>query len=456
MKTLKKLFLALGIGGWALASATGARATNNTSAGAIQAIQQAADPSAAVAAYANGVAADRNNPQIYAAYVGKMVELGLPEIAFHQAETLTTMQSDNGLGWGVVAYVDARRGQMPEAISAIVLAGQFAPENALVQRTAGELCAWYDLKADKATLSDATRDALAKIRVGLKDRAAFTEAYNTATKAYQSESSSAETSQAPVSSIAPQVQPQDYYSGIGNPYPSTSYYPDYAYADYGYYDSGPGWVAPAPWWWWQPVGFFGGCDFFPFTSVVVFNHHGFFHQHFHDGHDGFFAHSDHFFHNTHHGGSFFGSPARAHFAARASDAFHFHGAPAPTRTLSQMRTSQSFRDSNAQRFNGSAPRTSVNRNFALRMPTGRTWNSPAFAQRTWSGQQRAWTPQTFRSPAFRSPAFAAPRQSAPPTMAFRGGVPRGFVGGGGGFQGGGGRSFGGGHGGGGGHMGTRR
>src|SRR6478752_599737 len=49
---------------------------------------------------------------------------------------------------------------------------------------------------------------------------------------------------------------------------------------------------PAPWWWWQPVGFFGGFDFFPFTTVVVFNHRNF-----------FFKHHDHFFH--HGNGRFF-------------------------------------------------------------------------------------------------------------------------------------------------------
>ena len=41
---------------------------------------------------------------------------------------------------------------MPEAISAINLAGQFAPDNPFVQRTAGEIIAWYD--ADPARYGD--------------------------------------------------------------------------------------------------------------------------------------------------------------------------------------------------------------------------------------------------------------------------------------------------------------
>ena len=139
-----------------------AATADETTADTIQAMQQASDPSAAVTAYANGIATDRNNPKIYAAYVNKMIELGLPELAYRQAEYLTGLDSNNGLGWGVVAYVDARRGQMPEAISAIVLAGQFAPENAFVQRTAGELAAWYDLKAEKSTLSEIRKTASQK------------------------------------------------------------------------------------------------------------------------------------------------------------------------------------------------------------------------------------------------------------------------------------------------------
>jgi len=152
----------------------------------VQAIQQATDPSAAVTAYANGIALDRNDPKLYEAYVARMVDFGLPELAYHQARMLTTLQSSNGLAWGVVAYVDARRGQMADAILAVNLAGQFAPENKFVAHTAGELLAWYDLKADK-TLPENARQGLAKIRALLGKQAAFTGAYDTACKAYQAQ-----------------------------------------------------------------------------------------------------------------------------------------------------------------------------------------------------------------------------------------------------------------------------
>ena len=73
-------------------------------AAAIQAIQQAADPSAVIAAYGSGLAITTTDPRLHEAYVTRMVDMGLPEMAYHQAETLTTLQPNNGLAWGVVAY----------------------------------------------------------------------------------------------------------------------------------------------------------------------------------------------------------------------------------------------------------------------------------------------------------------------------------------------------------------
>ncbi|HWW02367.1 MAG TPA: hypothetical protein VNZ64_21895 [Candidatus Acidoferrum sp.] len=370
MKAPLKSFLVFLLGSLSPAAALAALPGNQSTDNAIQAIQQAADPSAAVAAYANGIAVDRNDPKLHAAYVGRMVDLGLPELAYHQAETLTTLDPNNGLAWGVVAYVDARRLDMPAAIAAINLAGQLASDNKFVVHTAGEILAWYDFKADKATVPDTAKSGLDKVRTSLAKQPTFTEAYDNARKAYQSnvtpapagtpapQSSSAQTQpgqvapaptvpyapQAPAvpqAGLAPQAQadqvaplgygaltpPADYYAA----YP---YYPDYAYdywgPNYGFYSSwGPGWIAPTPWCWWRPLGFWGGCSFFPFGFAIAFGdfddfHHGFRHdgRFGHDGHfgrDGAFAHNGSFgpgrdpgawHHGAQGGTSFFGTAAR--------------------------------------------------------------------------------------------------------------------------------------------------
>jgi hypothetical protein len=243
-----KIAMVLGMWSCVLAAAWAESTPSPELAAAIQAIEQAPDPSATVAAYANGAAVDRNDPKLSEAYVLRMVDLGLPELAFHQAQTLTTLQSNNGLAWGVVAYVEARRGNMAEAISAINLAGQFAPTTPLVERTAGEIMAWYDINADKAALSENAHRGLATIRQLLEKYPEFADAYETAKKAYRAQVTAPEQS-VPSETNSP-TEPVDSYS-------------DYSY------DSDAGWVGPSAWWW--PIGSFAGYNFVPLTTVVAFN-----------------------------------------------------------------------------------------------------------------------------------------------------------------------------------------
>lgn len=359
MNTWLKVSLGLMVLGGVLGCGGSEPATSQpaTVAAAIQAIQQAADPSAVVAAYGSGIGLAPNDPKLHEAYVARMVDMGLPEMAYHQAQILTTLQPNNGLAWGVVAYVDARRGQMPEAVSAINLAGQFASSNKFVAHTAGEILAWYDLKADKTKLPDNAKDGLTRVRGLVDKQPAFTEAYETARKAYQAQTSAAQTPEqeaaadtgstasaataisaapAPQAAYAPQatavpqaVSPYDQVAAPTYALPPVvpAYTPEYypSYYDMGpdyYYDYGPGWIAPTPWCWWQPCGFWGGCSFFPFGISFAFGGFDDFH-HFHHGgdfdhgrgfgHGGRFGHGRDpgFWHHDPHGtASFFGTPAR--------------------------------------------------------------------------------------------------------------------------------------------------
>lgn len=461
----------------------GKAATAPSADSAIQAIQQAPDPSSVIGAYANGFAIDRNNPKLYDAYVSRMVELGLPEITYYQARTLTTLQADNGLAWGVVAYVDARRGQMPEALSAINLAGQFAPDNPFIQRTSGELIAWYDTKADKTQVPENVKLGLAKVRGLLDKRAAFSDAYASAQKAYQSQASTpaqpapgtyapapaAGTSPvtpnalqvpaAPQVPLAPQAQmapeaaagyayaapaPADY-----PPYGAPAYYPDDsgAYLDWGpdyYYDWGPGWVAPTPWCWWQPFGFWGGCAFFPFGFSFAFGDFHDFHHFHHDhdfdhhghfGHDGNFAHGHDpaFWHHDAHGrNAFFGAPAQA-----TASVTHWNHTMAAGHTVG---AGQSTAVSSSFRAGGASART-VNRSVGGTASSVHSFSGSSSAFRsdpavhnTWAGTggafrsdpaiHRAWSGQ---SSGFSSRNFATTRFAAPGGGSFRsfGGAPMG-------------------------------
>jgi hypothetical protein len=335
-------------------------ASSQTADTFIQAIQQAADPSAAVAAYASGFAADRNNAKLHEAYVSRMVDLGLPEFAYHQAETLTTLEPTNGLAWGVLAYVNARRLDMPAAISDINLGGQLAADNKFVVHTAGEILAWYDFKADKATVPENAKTGLEKVRGRLAKQPVYAEAYDNAKKAYEANAAAgtAPTAGPPVGSsvapaghvapgaptapaahqvpVAPQVGPApqaqvDQAAGDTNAVaPPDAYYyaqdPGYAaypaYYGYAYPYWGPSYAYAywGPWWpwcWWYPFGWWGGCAFHSYGCAVAYSHcgHYYYHGYYHDGH--YYAGHTASSHapGVMHGGaqtgtSFFGAPAR--------------------------------------------------------------------------------------------------------------------------------------------------
>ncbi|MDB6022577.1 MAG: hypothetical protein JWQ04_2434 [Pedosphaera sp.] len=336
----KIISIFLGIWAGILTASWGA-APMDPKAAAVQAIQQAPDPSAVVAAYGNGVAVDRTDPKLYAAYVSRMVDLGLPELAYHQAQTLTTLESNDGLAWAVIAYVDARRSLMPDAISAIVLAGQFEPDNKFVQQTAGEILAWYDVKANKQALPENAKDGLEKVRGLLGSRLAYIDAYNMASKAYQAQNNPNLQPGQPAP-MQPQGQPPPT-SMAPNGYAEAPI-PPVDYSDY-YYEGGPGWVTPAPWWWWQPAGGFVGVDFFPFFPVFAFHDREFFerrdrdfaHDRFGRGHEGFGHGREAFgrdrdaravWHNDGRGSAnFFGNPSRANPAMAHLNQPGFHSSP---------------------------------------------------------------------------------------------------------------------------------
>ena len=463
--------LSLLLAGTLLGATAGAVSPSPVVDSAIQAIQQAPEPSAAVAAYANAIALERTQPKIYEAYLARMVDFGMPELAYDQAQTLTGLNSSNGLAWGVIAHVDARRGDMPEALAAINLAGQSDPENTFIQRTAGEILAWYDLEADKSKLPDQTKAGLDQIRSLLAKRPDYIAAYDKAKEAYQTTSTLPAQSttptpyQPPTTAYQPQssIAPGAYASPIPGDTSTPPQAVDYAaYASYSYpydYAYGPGWVAPAPWWWWAPTGFFVGFNFFPFNSVSIFHDHDFFRHH-----HGFFHHQDGAV--FHHDGRFF-----------AHDRF-FGTTVRPKATFARLNHARFVNGSGMSvntpavpRFQGSPGAIRPAPLFSARPPMMQGFN-PAFRIGAGNLRSRAFAPAPrFAGPRFGgmgmqhfgmgsrtfapAPRFAGPRFGGMGVQhfalrgggGFRGGMGGfhggGFPGGMGGFHGGGGHSGGG-------------
>ena len=72
-------------------------------------IAHAADPSEAVDAYSTLLAGGADGLAVQDAFVRRMVEFGVPELAGRQAANLNERAPDNGLAWCVTAYVKAPR-----------------------------------------------------------------------------------------------------------------------------------------------------------------------------------------------------------------------------------------------------------------------------------------------------------------------------------------------------------
>ena len=146
----------------------------------IDAIRNAPDPSAAVSAYARALSVDRGDWAASDTYLQRMIELGVPDMAYQQARDLTRREPDNGLAWAVVADVHARQGDFVQALSEMVTAARRLPADAFVQRVAAQLFAWYDVQADQSLVSADLKKSLDATRQEFINRAAFDEAYRQA------------------------------------------------------------------------------------------------------------------------------------------------------------------------------------------------------------------------------------------------------------------------------------
>jgi hypothetical protein len=257
---------------------------------AVQSIRQAADPSAAIEAYARIGPAQRDNPAVPGAFVQRMVDFGLPEMADVQAQELIRRQPNDGLAWAVSAYMSAKRGQPQAALAQILSAARHAPAEPFVQRTAGQLLAWYDVEADPAHVPQATRDALPELRKQLETRQHFTDAYKQATEAYQQARATTQPAPAPPPAepsarVAPPAEPPAPPPPPTTPapryesstYESSTYYPPptYVYNNYIYRDYSPAYVYQP---WWPSSYYYSSWIWWPslYSSVVLvrpWHHH---------------------------------------------------------------------------------------------------------------------------------------------------------------------------------------
>jgi hypothetical protein len=218
-------------------------------------------------------------------------------MAASQAADLNHAAPDNGLAWAVTSYVESRKGNFNPAIADLARAAQKVPDDPFVQRTAGQMLAWYDTQADRSQVPPDLRIALVEVQSKLEQRPAFAMAYQQARDAYgPSTDIITPTTQPSAASSVTVSTPSTYYDQpITSTYssPSSTYIADwpapYYYNNYSYPAYAPGcWWSPGPTWW-------GG-------GIVIINNH----RHFdHFNHFPFDHHHDSFFgHDSFHGDSF--------------------------------------------------------------------------------------------------------------------------------------------------------
>ncbi len=150
----------------------------------IRAVRQADNPRSAMSAYARGCAIDRNKAELHNAYMRRMLKFGLPKIAYYPARVLVRLDRSNGLAWGVVGYMQGKRGEFAEAFSATIRSLENRRDDPSVLHNAGQLAAWYDNEPDLPRVHDRVRRSLAQMKKELLAGKPYSSAYKAIEAAY--------------------------------------------------------------------------------------------------------------------------------------------------------------------------------------------------------------------------------------------------------------------------------
>jgi tetratricopeptide (TPR) repeat protein len=151
----------------------------------IDTIRTADQPAQAIAAYARANALDRNNIELLNAYLRRMLQLGLPQVAWYPANVLVHLSPDNGMAWAVVGYMHGRDGRLSGAFSATMRAIDRLDDNRSVLFNAGQLAAWYDHQQVPPEVSHIARRILDDRHKQLAENAFFQRGYEAISKAYE-------------------------------------------------------------------------------------------------------------------------------------------------------------------------------------------------------------------------------------------------------------------------------
>ena len=138
---------------------------NTPIARAVRAIRDANTQAAAADAFADGADVDRENVELNTAYMRRLLQLGLPQLANGPAATLARIPVADGTAYGVLGYNCGRQNDLTNALSYAMKAAGLIKDDPSVQNNLGQLTAWYECAkpyklaaADQKTLDDLKAD----------------------------------------------------------------------------------------------------------------------------------------------------------------------------------------------------------------------------------------------------------------------------------------------------------
>ena len=143
-----------------------ATADKNSPVGrAVRAIREANTLSAVKDAFADGADTDPENVELNTAYMRRLLQLGLPQLANGPATTLLRVPVADGTAYGVVGYNCGRQNDLTNALTNTMKAAGILKDDPSIQNNLGQLTAWYECAkpyklaaADQKTLDDLKAD----------------------------------------------------------------------------------------------------------------------------------------------------------------------------------------------------------------------------------------------------------------------------------------------------------
>ena len=109
------------------------------------AIRKSPEVDVVILAYRRGCSLDARNLELHAAYMDRMLRLGVLHMAYEPAQALAKIQPENVTVQAVLAHMYCVKGDMPAALKATLAVLKATPQDPSALYNFGQLVAWYEM-----------------------------------------------------------------------------------------------------------------------------------------------------------------------------------------------------------------------------------------------------------------------------------------------------------------------